>query len=545
MYPFSDFEKVAFEFYEGLNCSTAERATQLLARGEYDQLVDLRADPKHYGDPASYFCDAQASDFLRKSPDLPTSHDRVEAAEKLFLESEAQCARTNALLSRVNNGYHPDDLTRSIADFLRRVRRKVSDVLGPVPRHLNGARHGPGATFGNRAPLTTAPDKMSSIPTVTSSARCLLPLWGQTAWARALYRESPNSSEPETVRGNRFTVVNKDATKGRGIAIEPSINVYYQLGVGAEMRRLLKRVGWDLDLGQETHREMAQHASLFGDYCTIDLSSASDTVCIELVRACLPAAWFELLSSLRSPMTLFKGRWHHLSKFSSMGNGFTFELETLLFGAIAQVVSDCYHTRGSKKVLAYGDDIIVSVESAPSLMQVLNVLGFTPNVRKTFVEGDFKESCGGDFFRGVAVRPYLVEELPRDPQQWISLHNGIYKTMLMCKDFGVGNEGAFRRALGLCVEMIPRAYRHYGPSRLGDLVLHAPFRVWRRATWVIDGIVWGKVVRPIPHTLQWEHWKPLVVLASALMGCPQEGVTPRKDGKDQVSGFRVGVASFS
>jgi hypothetical protein len=96
-----------------------------------------------------------------------------------------------------------------------------------------------------------------------------------------------------------------------------------------------------------------------------------------------------------------------------MGNGFTFELESLIFWALtratfeASVIKD----RGDRRLCAvYGDDIICPQEMAWYLTTVLNYCGFSVNLDKSFYEGNFFESCGKHFFYGVDVTPVYQKE---------------------------------------------------------------------------------------------------------------------------------------
>jgi len=172
------------------------------------------------------------------------------------------------------------------------------------------------------------------------------------------------------------------------------------LGFGALLRRQLKRFGVDLD--DQTRNQKLAGSALVTGLATIDLSSASDTVCRELVWLLLPFEWASLLDLARSEYAEVEGKELKLEKFSSMGNGFTFELETLVFYALALAAA------GTRKgVNAYGDDIILPRAKAPILIETLNFLGFDVNTQKTFLAGRFFESCGMDFFDGFNVRPFF------------------------------------------------------------------------------------------------------------------------------------------
>ena len=224
-----------------------------------------------------------------------------------------------------------------VYDFISRWRKEVNSVLGNLPVQLT-PRFSGGATFADTGKLITIPDKMSSTPTIYDAARCVLPLWEKTSWMKALCEERPWQSDPRTVRGNIFFTVPKDGTKFRGCCKEASIPVAYQLDVGREMKQRLLRIGVNLRDGQAHHQQIARFASVDQTYATVDMSNASDTVCRVLPKLVLRGDWWELLNSLRATHTRMDKKWYRLEKFSSMGNGFTFELETVLFVTLARCV---------------------------------------------------------------------------------------------------------------------------------------------------------------------------------------------------------------
>lgn len=491
----------------------------LIDHGEWDQLVSLRVDPQHYVDSDRYFRDAIATDFLRKLEALPTSYDRRREAVATFIAAEKQCYRTNSLIRPIVE-FPSGPLEASewrIARFLRRVKIRISRVLGSLPGDLELGRFGPGATLEDKGRSSTLVHKMQSRPTVTPNAYgVVMPYWERTAWCRSLAGEYPNRSDPKRVPGNRFTSVRKTAKTHRGICVEPSLNVFYQLAVGSEIRwRLKVRADIDLNHGQPRQRTLARSASLgASELATIDLSSASDTVSYYLVKAVLPADWFQLLESLRSPFTMMGDRRVHLQKFSSMGNGFTFELETLIFWAIAR---ECASS-DDDTVSVYGDDIIVESKNAEVTLEWLKLLGFTPNLEKTFTSGPFRESCGGDYFNGAAVRPFFLKDIPTSPPEWFVVYNGLARLDYF---------PVTRRAMGRILDLLPsRLRRLKGPSWLGDAVLHSP----DRSSWSVrikDGIVWGRGIRPLTRTMSLGGLPPTVVLALALYGVPSTGYAPR------------------
>lgn len=543
-----DLKCIAASICSSADTPRALTVAILLRNGEMEQLVNLKTDPSQYTETQvdKYRKDNMCTELLRKlnSLEIP-GIDLKKRALDSFWESERQCARTAARLDPYlkNGPLHEGPNEARVYQSLVNMQNWIRDVLGPLPGSCDIERFGPGSTFEDVGKHITVPDKMTSRPTLTMESALLLPFWEKTAWARALYSEYPGRSSPKVVRGNRFTTVPKDALKDRGICIEPSINVAFQLTVGRLIRARLKRYGIDLKTGQETHRQMARSASLSGDYATIDLSNASDTVSRTLVKLLLAKSpeWLSLLETLRSPCTLVEGKWVHLSKFSSMGNGFTFELETLIFAAIsceAMRLHNVSPETTGHTMWVYGDDLIVPVVSADTNLQLLKFCGFTPNGRKTFLYGGFRESCGGDFLYGAPVRAHYVKEEPTQPQQWISLANGLRRSETIVFDLFGPFSYLWRPWLGVLDNIPVDVRRLRGPSSLGDLVIHDEKRFWQTRQ-TADGRRFARTYSPVTRVLSFKHWRPLVVLAAALFGVDsgtkhRYGLTPR----DAVTGYR-------
>jgi hypothetical protein len=247
-------------------------------------------------------------------------------------------------------------------------------------------------------------------------------------------------------------------------------------------------------------------------------------------------------------MTKVDGTWVHLEKFSSMGNGFTFELETLIFWAISSV---CQNVHNEFNVHVYGDDIIIPSESYSDVEAALTFFGFSLNEEKSFKEGAFRESCGSDYFNGVAVRPYYIEELPDGPEDWIALANGIRR--LACQDLRFPRRWVnLRRAWFRALDNIPNDVRSCrGPTELGDIVIHDDEPRWhtreRR-----NCIRYLKVYRPRALTrVRWEGFAYEVQFAAALylagkgrdrrVRDPNGNLTPRSP----VLSHKVGWTPFS
>jgi hypothetical protein len=219
------------------------------------------------------------------------------------------------------------------------------------------------------------------------------------------------------VEGNVMLTVAKNAKTDRVICYEPHMNIGLQLSVGSYISKRLKRVGVDLSR-QDINQRRALLGSKTGHLSTIDLKMASDTVAKELVWELLPVDWVLLLDTIRSRKTQWPdGTWRENQKFSSMGNGFTFELESLIFYAIASATAP--------NISVYGDDIVVPTTHFTEVCENLESSGFRVNWNKSFCDSSFRESCGADGFSGTLVTPfYLRAPIKCLSDVWL-LHNGI------------------------------------------------------------------------------------------------------------------------
>lgn len=537
MSTFNDTIEVVSLFLEDVDTPRSLMVKLLIEHGEWDQLGNLTCDPALYLTADAYMLDACSTDILRKCKNLPGVKPEAlrKAAYAKWLEAEKLCAATNVRFSSYINGYYAG-VDGRVVEFLHNVKKRIARVLGPLPRDLDDCRHGKGATYNDVGLNCTVLHKMQSRPTMTRACEPLLLLLNNTAWLRALTRR--DLSTPEIVRGNRFTTVPKTIKGDRSIGVEPSLNIFLQLGVGSYIRKRLKSVASiDLDEGQSLHRALAQRGSRDGSLATIDLSSASDTVARLVVDYLLPCDWSMLLNMLRSPVSVVQdGRVRRsfiLEKHSSMGNGYTFELETLIFWAIASELST--------EAYVYGDDIIVNIEAARDVLGALTFFGFVPNREKTFTSGHFRESCGGDYFCGQNVRPYYLKEPPHEPQEWIALANGLYD--LGCRITGIPGriDRHVRRSYLRCLDYLPSDIRRIkGPRLLGDICLTTDDESrWRMR--VKHSIRYIETYQPVGRTMPLSRFDPDVQLAAALYGVPSSGPFMR----DQVSGYRKRWVPFS
>ena len=247
--------------------------------------------------------------------------------------------------------------------------------------------------------------------------------------------------------------------------MEPSLNGLGQKGIGSYMKKRLGLFGVNLR-DQGVNRELALRGSIDGSLATVDLSSASDTVSYALVMSLLPVGWFELLDQFRSGSVEYQGVVTELEKFSSMGNAYTFELESIIFYALALAVCDSLDLFGKPifdrglllirewPVSVYGDDIIVPTDAVQLLYETLNWCGFEVNTEKSFSTGNFRESCGADWLFGFDVRPWYLRTEMSERSLFIA-HNFFLRK----------GERSLAR---ICYSRTRKEFRLFGPDGYGD-----------------------------------------------------------------------------
>lgn len=457
---------------------------------EHAQLVNLECNPGDFVDATSFAKDYQATKLLSKADFLEGLPSPKEAALSKFRESEDACRATNRRVVSIIRGESPT----GIHSILHRAIQLVASVLGELPHEsiLDSCGWGPGVSSSCKGDRTTGYDKFTSVPEVTPEllpvAHHVVNAWRPwpSIYLGAIDDEtgltSPCSLIPNvlpTTRGNRVAFVPKNSKTDRAIAIEPTVNAFLQKGIGSVIRKKLRKAGVDLS-DQGYNRMLARLGSVDGSLCTIDLESASDTISIELVRLLLPPAWFQLLDITRSKFGTHDGEnFFFWEKFSSMGNGFTFELETLIFWALTRSVSE--EVSSLLPLNVYGDDIICDSTIFDRVAEIFAYVGFKVNGKKSFHTGPFRESCGEDFFAGLNVRPYFIKEVPVDDMGWLAIANSLRQHSTRQTE-GIVCDIRYRDAWRFAVSQISKASRLFGPMNANGVIWIPPSEK-RFSTW--------------------------------------------------------------
>lgn len=367
-----------------------------------------------------------------------TPDERRRKAIAKFQASERSCYRANRRLAHFSKHWSRAPLAMEI---LNDAKSLIYSVLGEFDNDLyeevlKQSCFGSGSTFDeSRAGRSLFLETFSQDEGARDTSRYARLTKGHTITKGAVgifadYVRSSNlggkyiaHQERHIVRGDRVAFVPKNWDVDRTIAIQPSLNVYFQKGVDLLLKRFLRSVGIDLR-DQTLNHVPAGVGSVNGQYCTVDLSSASDTVSIGIVEHLFPKSWCELFKALRcEEYTTDQGKtWTTYQKFSSMGNAFTFPVETFIFWAIAKVC--CARCGAETSMLqVYGDDIVVDRRAYLLLREVLLFAGFEVNAEKSYAFSSFRETCGCDFVFGVDVRPVYLKKVPTTVPEVYSLYN--------------------------------------------------------------------------------------------------------------------------
>lgn len=239
-----------------------------------------------------------------------------------------------------------------------------------------------------------------------------------------------------TVCESKVSFVPKSNDISRTICTEPTLNMWYQRAYSGQLeKRLKQRFGIDLAIQPDVNREMCRLGSISGRFATIDLSSASDSISLKFLRDVLPREVLHILEYFRCPTTILPdGRRLEMHMVSSMGNGFTFSLQTLIFCCVVEAVYKVLdiamsrtYARGKAftcgNFSVFGDDIIVEACAYNGVCRLLELCGFRVNATKSFSIGPFRESCGVDFLNGTNIRPVFVKSLETEASRFVAINS--------------------------------------------------------------------------------------------------------------------------
>lgn len=301
------------------------------------------------------------------------------------------------------------------------------------------------------------------------SALSFTGLWADAEWRR--FQKFGVARVP----GGKTFFAPKNAEISRTCSTEANVNQMIQQAVGAFIEQRLERFfGVSLKSQPDLNRELARTGSIDGSMATIDLASASDCIGLYLIDWLLPEGHLKrVIKGSRSSRTVLPdGSKLELNMVSTMGNGFTFPLQTLIF---ASAIRSVYQAMGfpcldpAKDFGVFGDDLVVRRETYDFLSKMLAKLFFQVNLGKSYNTGAFRESCGHDYYAGTNVRGVYVTSL-ETPQEVCSLINRLHR---WSSRHGIRLPTVMRLLLSWTREIrVP-------PSESDDAGIHVPFELSR------------------------------------------------------------------
>lgn len=364
---------------------------------------------------------------------------RERAAMRKFIECEQEVrASDRSMTDELRQEFHRSSLV-AFGDIFDKLNRDVEhgDLI---------PRHGPGRT-ADRLRGNTKYDQSEW----TLRLERVFP-YGDHALVNWRYRyrvDRVDFLEPGRERPVRVVSVPKTLKTPRIIAIEPTCMQFMQQAIST---RLTEYIAKDPILGsqigfsdQVPNQILAKKGSLGHGLATIDLSEASDRVSNQHVRT-MVKSWpslQEALDSTRSRKADVPGHGViRLAKYASMGSALCFPIEAMTFYVIVMMAVHRVHRRRmtrrslkgyAGKVRIYGDDIIVPEDCVETVIEYLHAFGMKVNLDKTFWRGNFRESCGRDYYAGTDVTTVRVRHIfPRSRSQvpevisQVSLRNQLY-----------------------------------------------------------------------------------------------------------------------
>jgi hypothetical protein len=375
-------------------------------------------------------CELMKDKFLSKFiPAASTPLDEV--AYGTFLDFNERSARwTSPVFESSGDEQMWGEFSKIVEDFF--LCDLGSDVELTYGNIALNARCGPGAaklaSNGSHYGKLYSGKLSAGSQEIVDIYKADINLWPEESNAENIRQE--NFGSIVICPGSTSSFVPKSAKTSRMISVEPTLNMFYQLGIGEIISKRLKRYfGIDLATQPSINRYLAYVGSRvdssFGDgFATIDLSSASDSLSLKLCQELLPSEWFSTLVEFRSPFTtgsVGSKKFHAtLNMMSTMGNGFTFPLQTALFACAASAcISMDDQIRSCPKAFTlgrpgtfsvFGDDIIVPGRNYARMLRLLAFMGCCPNEDKSFSTGSFRESCGHDYYQGYNIRPVFLRK---------------------------------------------------------------------------------------------------------------------------------------
>lgn len=383
-----------------------------------------------YPDAGAIYIIRQACEYFYKLA-IPYSDDQLDSALEKFLGVEEELSTLDS------SGRFVDQLRKDVCRFYPELSsthyHRVLQRSKPRPGPGTYAGCKPGEWWRHKKKiLPVFPVKGTDIPFEKSLLSPKIRFRSKSAGVVLDQLRSPTAAvvSRDTASSSELLFVPKDSRGPRTIVREPFHALRYQMSFHDWFKEYLEnktshRINF---VSQEINKNLAKESSITQLYATLDLQDASDRTAYSIVRKVYRDSSLvqHFLQYRTRECYLPNGTTIQLNKLSGMGSGFTFPIMShLLHLAISREICDAcrrelaapdssgpkglqedrLYRQISRQVYVYGDDIIVPTKWVHHAIHAVQKIGYRVNKSKSFARSHFRESCGGDYFRGVDVAP--------------------------------------------------------------------------------------------------------------------------------------------
>lgn len=350
----------------------------------------------------------------------------------------------------VEEGLHQLSLPSETLDDLAYL---LDILLPPLPVLPFMGKNGPGTIAGGGRAVSTKLKQLTydalidrafflSVGHTTRQQRLafdpvhVIPNW--EAWKGARQQKMKRNLRPA-----ELLFVPKTNKSMRSICREPAVMMYFQQAVRYALEDTINTgfLSRFIDIRDQTRNQQACLAgSIGGMIDTIDLSAASDSVSIDLVREIFPRHLLILLLATRSTRVKIHengvSQVVNIKKFAPMGSAVCFPVQCIVYTVVCIleylrcelgkewrdsitstedlskffhrfVYSEANSNFGKlQPIFVYGDDILCDTSVTQNIIHTLETLGFRVNQEKSFQSSQaVRESCGLYAWNGEDITP--------------------------------------------------------------------------------------------------------------------------------------------
>lgn len=348
------------------------------------------------GDHATTFrCFLTLTRFLKK---IPVDRKDLEGfMEEDYLLDESRLAEVETHLS-----------SKEALVWVRSLNGLAKEIFADFSMQHFCPKHGPGRVAEDG--ILTTFDKFLNVAT-DARVDYLLRRHG----FGTLENYVPEVLNRTSTRTAKFICVPKTWKTLRGISAEPTELQFSQQAVLYALDEYFQEHPFfrrRLNLhSQVENQRLCREGSLDQSLATIDLSKASDSVSLQLVKEVFRGTkllpW--LLATRSTSVELPGSGIIRTKKFAPMGSSVCFPVECIIFALIAEVARRAIMSGSGRNSVhiprVFGDDIVCASVTVPLVLDGLEQLGFLPNKEKSFWTGFYRESCGKEYWCGQDITP--------------------------------------------------------------------------------------------------------------------------------------------